>query len=238
MHLHFAFSDKRDGNMSFRHESQHDVDEHRRRFFAQYGIDLSSGVMMQLTHEDTITVVNSSDAGNGMTDSETAVVTEALMTKTPGLVLCLLIGDCFPVIYYDRINNAVALAHLGWKPATLKLAGKVVRAMHTQHGSNLSDISVIIGPGIHAQSYMLSDPLQATLPEWQSFISETAPNTYAIDLLGFILNDLTQAGIIPENIDTSHTYDTATNPAQFSHFRSDKTGEPEGRFLACAWMEE
>jgi len=42
---------------------------------------------------------------------------DALVTKTPGILLGVLAADCAPVLFSDAKNGVVAAAHAGWKGA-------------------------------------------------------------------------------------------------------------------------
>lgn len=57
-----------------------------------------------------------------------------------------------------------------------------------------------------------------------------------VDLVGFNLEALTNAGIRNENISISPE-DTAISPSYFSHFCSVRTNKPEGRFATVAVMQ-
>lgn len=235
--LRVAFSDMKDGNMSFIYGAPHDVRADRAHYLAGYDKTLGQCVCMATPHTDTIVAVSKRDAGSGMHELMDAITAEALVTQDPHLALCFAPADCFPVVYFDSQTGTLALAHLGRKPATLHLAQKVLRYLTEHYQSKLADIRITIGPGIHASSYILASPPQAECAEWQPYVQEVSDATYEVDVLGFILNDLHEAGIAPDQIDLVYTYDTASNRQQFSHFRANKTSEPEGRFLACAWIE-
>ena len=42
---------------------------------------------------------------------------DALVTNTPGLLLSVLTADCQPVIFADKKNSVIGIAHAGWRGA-------------------------------------------------------------------------------------------------------------------------
>ena len=217
-----AESNATDGNLSLRHEPGEIVLSRRTAFLNKYGVTSEDCVFMQTEHEDKITHVTTSDKGS-------LITTEAFITKDTRLVLFLLTGDCFPVSFYDPINGVIALAHLGWKPADKGLVIKVIKEMNTVYGSQPTDITVHIGPGIQKESYKFVDPVQKQMPAWSDFLTVIDSGETTIDLAGFIKTQALEVGVTPNNIEMS-TVDTATSDKYFSHYRSVRTGDPEARF--------
>ncbi len=209
----------------------------RSHFLAKHGLELKNCILPSLTHEDQIVIVYEEDKGKGMSDPDTRIEAEALITNTPNLGLCIITADCFPVIYYDPEEKVIALAHLGWKPAGKGLAAQVVKKMQSEFNSKPNNLKVYIGPGIHTNSYRYDKPLQQNFPEWKPYL-KPIPNTneLSIDLLGFIVNQLKEVGVDESNLEIS-TIDTATNLNFYSHYRSKKTGEAEGRFITVVALK-
>jgi len=221
-------STKEDGNMAFRYGEQEEVEENRRRFLEMRGGVLENCVVMVGEHEEKITIVHEADRGRGATNGNESIVTEALITNDREVILFLTTGDCLPVAFYDPVQGVVAIAHLGWKPTDRELARKVVEEMGTAFGSKPEDIQVNIGPCIHKESYVQPTLAQEDDPRWQPHVEKLDTEEFAIDLIGFNVAALIAAGVLAENIDVSDV-DTASSENHFSHYRSKKTDEPDGR---------
>ncbi len=56
-----------------------------------------------------------------------------------------------------------------------------------------------------------------------------------VDIVGYSKRQLIEAGVKEENIEVSDI-DTAADSTFFSHYRSKKTGEAEGRFATVVGM--
>src|SRR3546814_7366603 len=61
---------------------------------------------------------------------------DALVTRTPGILLGILTADCVPVLFADREAGVVGAAHAGWKGA---LAG-VTDGRSEEHTSELQSL--------------------------------------------------------------------------------------------------
>lgn len=223
MKLLYVVSTKKDGNLSQKWENTEDVIQAQERFLQKHGLRHEDVVIIDTEHGERITHVTAKDKG-------TAIETEALITSEPNIGLFLLTADCFPLAYHDPVRGVIAIAHLGWRPVGLQLARKVIEEMMRVYGSNPKDVIVFIGPGIQKESYML-DTLEQGDPAWKPFIALLPDGRYQVDLRGYITKQLLDAGVLETNLRIDPT-DTATSDHYFSHYRSVRTNEPEGRFAS------
>lgn len=216
-----------DGNMDFRYGDAQTVLENRMKFFKRYGVQSSDVVVMKVTHEDTIVSVDRTDGGKGVHSLENAMVAEALITQDSQVVLMLLTADCLPIVLYDAGHRVVALLHCGWKPTVRLLAQKVVQYMQEHYETEPDNLFAYIAPGIHKESYVLPEVEQKNEARWRPFITKTDAG-YEVDLVACNTHLLTEVGVLPAHIEMSE-HDTGKSAAYFSHYRSVKTGEAEGR---------
>jgi YfiH family protein len=234
--LKYDVSQVADGNMSFVWGNHDQVFQNRQQFFKNNKLQTENGVIMSVVHGTDIVIANQSHLGAGMDSQSTALKVDALMTNQPNITLSLLTADCLPIILYDPKHHAVALAHLGWHGTDLKFAQKIARTMTEAYQTNPKDLIVAIAPGVHPESYIFPRPLQQEAnPDWQPYLHQLPSNQISINIVSYNQAQLTSAGIPTENIEISPV-DTATDPDFFSHYRSVKTGEPEGRFLTIVTL--
>jgi YfiH family protein len=225
-HLFLSQSNKQNGNLSLHLDPETKVKPRRDAFLSKHKMSSQDCVFIDTEHSDTIVHVGVSNKGQD-------IPSEALITNEIGVVLYLLTADCFPVTFYDPEKQIIALAHLGWKPTDKQLAAKILQELTNVYQSNPSRVQVCIGPGIHKESYTFKDPVQRNLPGWSDFLIDQPNGETQIDLMGYIQKQLLDNGVLPENIQLSQI-DTATSHEYFSHYRSARTGEPEGRFATIA----
>ena len=123
---------------------------------------------------------------------------DALVTKTPGLIVGVLTADCAPVLLADAQAQVVAAAHAGWKGAIGGVLQNTVAAM-VACGADPARIAAVIGPMIQQPSYEVG-------PEFvDRFLSEDAATARFFlpgqggkahfDLPAYCVTQLQQAGV-------------------------------------------
>ncbi|MDQ2805415.1 MAG: polyphenol oxidase family protein, partial [Chloroflexota bacterium] len=133
-------------------------------------------VAPEQVHGDGVAVVTAADAGLGtMAGNRGVIGMDALVTRTPGLLLLCGSADCVPVAIYDPQIPAVGLAHAGWKGTAGQIAARTVAAMHTAFGTDPAACHAVIGPSIGPCCYevkgavieAIRDAYPASDDEWQ-----------------------------------------------------------------------
>lgn len=160
------------------------------------------------------------------------------MFTTSDRVLAMVVGDCYPVIFFYPKSHAVLMLHAGWRGLVQRIIPFAVNKFHNSNAIDTKNLKVWIGPGIetkHNQSNQL--PAQSTFANWQDFIHRDG-NSYFIDLKGFIYQELTNLGIPKSNI-VAYPEGTYAHPDKwFSHRRSKDQDDEDGRFLVACWSKE
>ena len=86
-------------------------------------------------HTDNIVEVT---GVNGFTSVGDGV--DALITNTPGVVLCGFYADCQLVMLYDHRNKACGLVHAGWRGVAGEIVRKTIERMQQRYGSNPNEM--------------------------------------------------------------------------------------------------
>ncbi len=261
-----GFSEKKDGNMSFHFGLKEEVLKNRENFLNAVGMAARDCVAMEVLHgTEVISVdpvrsraprggrsrpalvgraasngVDGAFRGRGLEEITGSIKVDALITATPNLFLFLLTGDCLPIVFYDEKKGFIALAHLSRINTQELFIQKIVGALEKM-GSRREDIFVAFGPGILKDSYIFSeDEIKTRIPnqeKWGNFLIRLPDGRIAVDFLGWNIRQLRNAGISEEHIEASGI-DTGANENFFSHYRSRKTGEPEGRMATVVGFIE
>jgi polyphenol oxidase len=151
--------------------------------------------------------------------------TDALVTSTPGLVLCVLVADCVPVLLADPVAGVVAAVHAGREgvrqgvlPAALSaMAGLGARARH---------VTALLGPAVCGLDYEVPEAMQAEVARVAPEAAvATRQGTAGLDLRAGVEAILRRAGI-PEVIQDPRC--TVEDPKLFSHRRDGVTGRQAG----------
>ena len=110
------------------------------------GYDLQNLVLTHQIHSHIIRVVTKADA-MGL-DHHRYPECDALITADPGTALAAFSADCTPILLWDEKTGAVGAIHAGWRGTAQNIAGKTVRKMAAELGSDPQNIHAAIGPNI------------------------------------------------------------------------------------------
>ena len=231
-----GFSVKEAGNMSFRWGKVDEIRKNRQTFFEQLGVTPTQVVSAELEHGDNIVRVGKKDAGHGVLDSNYQLKADGLITNEPNLYLLHVVADCLSLLCYDQKHKAVGLAHIGWRNASSGLAPKTIKRMAEEFGTNPASLVVGVGPAIHPCCYAYQKHATQQLLDWQPYLKTDGSDLTHIDLVGLVLDQLKTTGVPVASIKASPECTAHTNKF-FSHYRSQRQSEPEGRFASLIGLK-
>lgn len=88
-------------------------------------------------------------------------VGDIVVSDDPGVVGCVKVADCVPILIADARTGAVAAVHAGWRGTAAGAAGAAVAALSGQFGSAPSDLVAAIGPSIGPCCYRVGQDVRA-----------------------------------------------------------------------------
>ena len=109
------------------------------------------------THTTNIRRVTSADRGKVACIPADYDNVDGLVTNEKGLILAAYTADCVPIFFVDPKREAVGLAHSGWRGTVHDMAGKMVRKMTEEFGTDPKDLIVAIGPSICRKCYEVDE---------------------------------------------------------------------------------
>ena len=191
----------------------------------------------------TLTQIHSSDVltlGPDWRPSDIPPAADAMVTKTPGILLGLGSADCAPVLFVDPKARVIGAAHSGWKGAISGVLENTVAKM-TALGADPTRILTAIGPCIAQRSYEVGQAFVETFlandPENSAFFADD-PQTGRphFDLPGFIAKRLSALGL---TMIARTPCDTMREENRFfSYRRATLRGETDyGRSLSVIMLE-
>jgi len=175
-------------------------------------------------HADVATIyqVHSGDAVaiDGPVAANARPKADALVTRTPGLVIGILTADCAPVLFADPEAGVVGAAHAGWRGAVAGVVEAAVAAMESL-GASRNRIFAAIGPTINQVSYEVGPDFEEALLKScrnnEMFLARNNPHGRAhFDLPGFVEMRLKASGISQVEQQSACTY---ANESLFFSFR-------------------
>lgn len=195
----------------------------RKRLASELGLREDKLAWMEQVHGRTVTTVDG-------TETAAAEATDALVTKTPGVAVVVLVADCVPVLLADAEAGVVAAVHAGRVGARIGVVPATLDAMRAA-GAETSRIEALLGPAICGECYevprQMADDVEAHLP---GSSCKTRKGTPGLDLRAGLWRQLADAGIGKLGADPRCT---AEEDALFSYRRTGTTG----RLAALTWIE-
>ncbi|MEM7637804.1 MAG: peptidoglycan editing factor PgeF, partial [Pseudomonadota bacterium] len=153
---------------------------------------------------------------------------DGMVTKVPGLALCILSADCVPVLFADSEAKVIGAAHAGWKGAIAGICEATLSAMEGL-GADRSRIHAAIGPAIQQPSYEVGPEFRDTFvgeQEWTDRLFQAGREDRShFDLIGFVRAVLKREGI--GAIDNIGHDTCAMEDDYFSNRRRNHRGETD-----------
>lgn len=186
-------------------------------------------------------------------------VADACVTRQPGVACTIMVADCLPVLWVNRLGTVVAAAHAGWRglagvPTTAGPVGVLETCFfefvalalgdneQNSRAAIARDTLVWLGPCIGASRFEVGDDVRRAFvdpnPQAASMFVSTDSGKWLADLQGLARIRLQHLGIqqICGN-DGSAPWCTASNPSRFfSHRRDAAVLGGSGRMAASIWL--
>lgn len=210
-------------NLAFRQDSRENVLENYRRICSVIGVDYKNTFWTKQVHTDRIVRACESDRGKGLFYDRQEEGYDALITNVKDVVLTGFSADCVLIFFYDPVNEAVGIAHSGWRGTVLKIGAKTVKAMGREFGTLPGDLICGIAPAIGKCCFQVDKPVVdeflANIQDCGEFIikDDSCKGKYYIDLHSINEMILMNAGVKKENIENSRICTKCNSDLFFSH---------------------
>jgi YfiH family protein len=192
-------------------DDKEDIEKNKKIFTNAIGFQPSQVVRSKQIHGNDILIADESGYYEGY---------DAIMTNKKNLLLAISTADCCPILLYDRVNEAIAAVHAGWKGSYGKLVYKTLAKMIEIYGSKGEDIVAYIGPCIGECSFEVdADVAQYFDGPFVRFDSQI--EKYLIDLKNYNKSQLLQHNVKEENVEISE-FDTYERTDLFYSHRKEK----------------
>ena len=170
--------------------------EDMKRFSGEYGFNHDNIVYNTQVHGVDVRIVESGDDF-----IENGKEADGLITNLRNTPLLIFTADCVPVVFYDKKQGVVALAHAGWRGTYGNIAEEMVNIMTDKYGCEVVDIKTIIGPSVSVDNYEVSYDLieKFSALEVQGYYKEV-DGKYYLDLWQLNKELLKKCGILEDNI--------------------------------------
>ncbi len=214
-------------------DQQAAVEANRTDLARAFGVPPQMLLTVQQVHGSEILVI---DQGNPDLSHFLRVECDAIITNQPGLLVGILVADCYPIALYDPDGPAVGVVHAGWRGAAAGLIGSTVKAMGDIFHSRPERLCAAIGPGIGGHDYEVDRPVReafrAGTGHWETIARETRLGHWLLDLRLSCQLQLVAAGLRESRIETVAEC-TCCHRETFYSYRRDqgRTGRQMGFVL-------
>jgi len=145
---------------------------------------------------------------------------DILITLQPGWGLLIKQADCQAVMLYDPVRRVAANVHCGWRGQVQNVLGAAVTRLQATFGSRPEDLVAAISPS-----------LGPCCAEFRNFRQEFPPGLWSyqvrptyFDLWALSRDQLTAAGLKPQQIDIAGLCTRCRGDQFFSYRREHRTG--------------
>lgn len=153
---------------------------------------------------------------------------DGMVTKEPGIALCVLAADCVPVLFADPKAGVIGACHAGWKGALAGICEATLEQMESA-GADRRDIVAAIGPAIQQESYEVGPEFRDAFlakADWsERFFIPGHGDRFQFDLPGFVNEVLLSEAV--GAIDHLKHDTCAMEETYFSNRRRNRRGEPD-----------
>ena len=201
--------------------------EDMKRFSDKYEFNHDNIVYNTQVHGADVRIVESEDDF-----TENGKEADGLITNLRNTPLLIFTADCVPIVFYDKKQGVVALAHAGWRGTYGNIAGEMVSIMRNKYGCKVGDVKTIIGPSVSVDNYEVSYDLieKFAALEVQDYYKEN-DGKYYLDLWQLNKELLKKCGILEDNIKIIDFCTVRDNDKFFSYRLDDATPKRIGTII-------
>jgi len=144
---------------------------------------------------------------------------DAMVTRRPGLLLCISAADCAAVLLFDAEARVVGACHAGWRGTVARVVVGTVAAM-ARLGAKPSRVRAYVSPCISAEHFEVGPEVAR---EFDATFVRRWPGKEKphVDLKAALVAQLEEAGLAPEAVEVSPHCTVAEVETFFSH-RAEK----------------
>ncbi len=214
-------------------DQQHNVEGNRSNLSRAFGIPPHLLLTVRQVHGTDILSI---DEPNPDLSHFLKVECDAIITDQPGIMIGILVADCYPVLLFDPARRAAGVVHVGWRGAADGILEKAIHVLTDQYNCRAHRLYAAVGPGIGAHSYEVDRPVReafrAGAGDWEKITEEIALGKWRLDLQRSCMLQLERAGLDPARVEVVKE-DTCCHRELFFSYRRDggNTGRQMGFFI-------
>lgn len=192
----------------------------KNRMLVSQVIEAQDLVFVKQVHGDQVVILNPKNIDSYGGNHRALGTGDALVTNVSGKFLATQLADCQSILLYDPVRHVVANVHSGWRGSIKNILGRTVEVMKKYFKCDSAHIIAGIGPSL--------GPCCAEFVNYRKEIPQifwrykSADDHF--DFWTLSRDQLTHAGVIGENVETSRICTKCNTETFFSYRGEGRTG--------------
>jgi len=225
----------------FNEDEAENIYENRRRFLKLFEGDwLLTGCWQ--VHGIDVRVVRSPDDAQTkpgvLGDDEYC---DALVSKTPHVLVAVKTADCVPILIGDPSSHAFAAVHAGWRGTSAAIVKQAVSKLQTEFGARAQDMRAAVGPAAKSCCYEVGAEVinifKERFPDSAKLFTPTREAHARIDLHQANRAQLIDAGLSSGRIHLAPLCTMDRNELFFSYRKEKQKHGRVGRLMSVIGTE-
>ena len=220
----------------FNEDEAENIYENRRRFLKLFAGDWTLTGCWQIHSADVRVIHNEQEAQPKPGVLGDDQYCDALVSKTPKILLAVKTADCVPILIGDSTTNAFAAVHAGWRGTSTSIVTRAIEQLQQEYGVHSADLRAAIGPAAMACCYEVGSEVielfKERFPQSGHLLTPTREGHARIDLPQANRDQLINAGVSPERIHSAPLCTMDRNDLFFSYRREKNLNGRVGRLMS------
>jgi purine-nucleoside/S-methyl-5'-thioadenosine phosphorylase / adenosine deaminase len=220
----------------FNEDDAENIYENRRRFLKLFDGEWTLTGCWQ-THSADVRVVRSEPEAQpkpGVVGDD--IYCDALVSRTPNILLAVKTADCVPILLGDAKTGAFAAVHGGWRGTSSSIVMRAIEQLQSEYGTRITDLRVAIGPAANSCCYEVGDEVikvfKERFPDSDHLFTPTREGHARIDLQAANRDQLMLAGVSPDRVHLAPLCTMDRTDLFFSYRREKKLHGRVGRLMS------
>jgi YfiH family protein len=226
----------------FNEDEAENIYENRRRFLKLFDGDWTLTGCWQ-THSADVRIVHNEQEAQpkaGVLGDEQYC--DALVSRTPKILLMVKTADCVPILLADPKTRAFAAVHAGWRGTSSSIVRRAIEQLENEYASRPKDVRAAIGPAANACCYEVGDEVlklfKERFPQSDHLFTPTRDGHARIDLHAANRDQLLSAGVSFDRIHIAPLCTMDRTDLFFSYRREKKLHGRVGRLMSVIGKRE
>ncbi len=230
VNLSHCFTTKDTRNLAFHvKDNPQTVNVNHEKLAKLLEYEKNSLVHMKQIHSSDVRIVQDHD---NFTNPQEC---DALITNKKNIPLMVMVADCSPILFYDKAQSVIAVAHAGRQGAFKNIVQVTLDAMKDEFNSHRADIYVSIGASIGECCYEVGDEIYTEAYQLGlDYALKKKGSSYYLNISSILEKQLLDSAILKEHMEISNEC-TCCNSEKYFSYRAD---EKSGRFAGVIMLKE